>query len=345
MKIVVLAGGISTERDISIISGTKVCEGLRKKNHQAILLDVFFGKEELPETIFPSEYDIEKETAYIKSFDEQLEEIKKEKRDFFGPHVITICKQADVVFLALHGDNGENGKVQAAFDLMGIRYTGAGSLGSGLAMDKGIAKKIFMYSGIPTPKGISLHRSDNKAGEQLSTSGMRFPVVVKPCCGGSSVGVFIVHDQKEYEDALEQCFLYEEEVIIEQYIQGREFSVAIIEGKAFPVIEIEPLQGFYDYKNKYQTGAAVETCPADLSLELSQKMQKFAENGFRALGLESYARLDFMMNDKEEMFCLEANTLPGMTPTSLLPQEAAVVGMDFPDLCEELIRVSLKKYE
>lgn len=343
MNIVVLAGGISTERDVSIVSGTKVCEALRERKHRAILLDVFFGKEVMPKDLFSEEYDIAGEVEYIKSFNSSVEQEKRRRKEFFGANVLQICQQADIVFLALHGENGENGKVQAAFDLMGIKYTGAGHLSSAMAMDKGITKRIFLSCHVPTPGGAVLHQGDYSSN--LSDYGMKFPVVVKPCCGGSSVGVFIVNNQEEYENALKESFSYEEETVVEEYIKGREFSVGVIEGKALPVIEIAPIQGFYDYKNKYEAGSAVETCPAQLPAETAEQMQKYAESGYEALGLEAYARLDFMMNEKGDMYCLEANTLPGMTPTSLLPQEAAAVGIDYPQLCEELIRVSLKKYE
>ena len=174
--------------------------------------------------------------------------------------------------------------------------------------------------------------------------GMEFPVVVKTCCGGSSVGVYIVNDQAEYEQALKDAYSYENEVVVEEYIKGREFSVAVVDGKAYPIIEIAPLQGFYDYKNKYQAGSTIETCPAEISPELTEKMQHYAEAGAKALFMEGYCRLDFMMKENGDMYCLEANTLPGMTPTSLIPQEAKVLGIDYPTLCEKLIEVSMKKY-
>lgn len=159
------------------------------------------------------------------------------------------------------------------------------------------------------------------------------------------MGVYIANTEEEFTSALEQAFAYEEEAVIEEYIKGREFSVAVVDGKAYPVIEIAPLHGFYDYKNKYQPGATVETCPAELSEELTQKMQHYAELGAKVLFMEGYCRLDFMMREDGSMYCLEANTLPGMTPTSLIPQEAKVLGMDYPELCEKLIEVSMKKYE
>ncbi len=343
MDIVVLAGGISTEREVSIVSGTEVCKALRSKQHRAILVDVYCGVENVEEgKPFPDTYDVDEAAAYIRSFDDKIEEMKSQKRDFFGPNVEKLCKAADIVFLALHGENGENGKIQATFDLMRISYTGAGHLGSAMAMDKGITKEIFFGAGIPTPKGISMMK--DQRSDSLADFKMSFPVVVKPCCGGSSVGVAIVDNQKDYEKALDDAFSYENEVVIEEYIQGREFSVGVLDGKALPIIEIQPIEGFYDYVNKYKAGAAIETCPAQLSAELTEKMQKYAEKGFHALSLEAYARLDFMMKENGDMYCLEANTLPGMTPTSLLPQEAQAVGMDFAALCEELIRVSLHKY-
>lgn len=342
MNIVVLAGGISTERAISIVSGTGVCQALRQAGHKAILLDVFCGLEQVEEeNLFPEEYDCEKACAYMKSFDESIEKLKAERREFFGPNVIMLCQKADMVFLALHGENGENGKVQAFFDLLGIRYTGTGHLSSAMAMDKGITKQMFAMGKVPTPKGCTLKKADCDGS---IPAGMQLPLVVKTCCGGSSVGVYIANTMEEYTQALKDAFSYEDEVVIEEYIKGREFSVAVVDGVAYPIIEIAPLQGFYDYKNKYQAGSTIETCPANLSAELTKKMQAYAEAGYRALRLESYARLDFMMRENGDMFCLEANTLPGMTPTSLIPQEAAALGMSYPELCDELIRVSLKKY-
>ena len=267
---------------------------------------------------------------------------KRTRRSFFGPNVLELCQAADIVFMGLHGSNGEDGKVQATFDLLGIRYTGTGYLSSALAMDKGLTKKIFLMDEVPTPKGVSMLKEN--CTRDIHDLGMEFPVVVKTCCGGSSVGVYIVNDQKEYEDAIDGAYSYEDEVVVEEYIKGREFSVAVVDGKAYPIIEIAPKQGFYDYKNKYQAGSTVETCPAEISPELTEKMQRYAEAGAKALCIEGYARFDFMMKENGDMYCLEANTLPGMTPTSLIPQEAKVLGIDYPDLCEELIRISLKKY-
>jgi D-alanine-D-alanine ligase len=244
---------------------------------------------------------------------------------------------ADIVFLALHGENGEDGKIQAAFDLMGIKYTGTDYTSSALAMDKAITKEIFYVYNIPAPGGIHVRKG-------VSFKWDNYPCVVKVCNGGSSVGVSIVNSEKEMQAALKDAFNYGDEVVIEQYIKGREFSIGVIDGRALPIIEIAPIAGFYDYKNKYQAGSTVETCPAKLNDDITIKMQKIAEKVFMALRLKTYARMDFMLNENSEIFCLEANTLPGMTPTSLLPQEAKAEGMDFNALCEKIIEVSLKKY-
>ena len=343
MNIVVLAGGNSTEREVSISSGQGVCQALRERNHKAILVDAYFGKESMEGELFSDKYDTEQAAAWMRKQSNNLEEVMKTRQEFFGPHVLEICQKADIVFLALHGANGEDGKVQSVLDLMGIKYTGCGPLSSGMAMDKGITKMVFEAKGVPTPKGMTLEKGE--CSSYLSDYGMDFPVIVKPCCGGSSVGVCIAHNQQEYGAALMEAFSYENQVVVEQFITGREFSVAVVDGKAYPVIEIAPLEGFYDYKNKYSAGSCVETCPADLSASLTKEMQMYAEKGYEALNLQAYARLDFLMEEDGSMYCLEANTLPGMTPTSLIPQEASVIGMNYPQLCEKLIEVSLKKYQ
>lgn len=342
MRIVVLAGGISTERDVSLCSGTMIYKALRKKGHQAMLLDVYLGYTgEKAEDIFALDKDWAADIGGIGAANPDIAQVKAMRPDgdknFFGPNVIRICQQADIVFMALHGENGENGKIQAAFDLMGIKYTGTDYVSSALAMDKALAKELFFRNGIPTPGSFRLGRGE-KETEQVS-----YPCVVKVCSGGSSVGVYICQDEKEYKEAKEQAYLYDKEILVEQYIRGREFSVGVIEGRALPVIEIAPLQGFYDYKNKYQAGSTIETCPAEIPKEASDRMRSVAEQVFGVLRLKAYARMDFMMNEAGEIFCLEANTLPGMTTTSLLPQEAQAEGMDFETLCEHLIEVSLRK--
>lgn len=335
MKIVVLAGGTSTERDVSLISGSMIYKALKKSGHQAVMLDVYLGYEGETGGIFERDIDWAAQTGAIAEQNPDLEAVKALRPDgaksFFGPNVLKLCRSADAVFMALHGANGEDGKIQACFELMGIPYTGTDFVSAAMAMDKGITKDIFKAWGIPTPKGIWL-----KKGESESEK-VPYPCIVKACCGGSSVGVCIAHDDAEYEAAKKEAFRYDDQVVIEQYIEGREFSVGVMNGKAFPVIEIAPKTGFYDYKNKYQAGSTVETCPAELDPEKTKEMQAVAELVFKALRLKNYARMDFMMSKEGEIFCLEANTLPGMTPTSLLPQEAAAVGISFEQLCEQIL--------
>ncbi len=348
MKIVVLAGGLSTERDVSITSGCLVYEALRKKGHNVVLLDVFMGYEQDDcdiEKLFESNYRFTSNIP-IGNTVPDIAKIKASRKDksnrFLGQNVEEICKSADITFLALHGDVGENGKLQATLDLLGIKYTGSGSLGSALAMDKGISKSIFLYHNVPTPVGSVYSKADMNNGRVSEWN--TFPCVVKPCSGGSSVGVSIVGSSAEYEAAMHEAFKYEDEVLVEQFVKGRELSVGLIDGKALPIIEIVPKQGFYDYVNKYQPGSTDEYCPADICPEVTKKIQREAEHAYKVLKLNAYARIDFLLAEDGSFYCLEANTLPGMTPTSLLPQEAAAVGIDYPELCEKLAQLSLEKY-
>ena len=349
MKIVVLAGGLSTERDVSLNSGAGICRTLRERGHEAFLLDVYLG--------FP--YDTDKldevftlpgaglEIAEgIKTTEPDLVAVKASREDqsdcFLGPNVIEICRLADIVFMGLHGDVGENGKLQATFDILGIKYTGPNYLGSALAMDKGVAKKIFKMSGVPTPLGTSIKKTQKDT--KLSDLGLQLPVVVKPCAGGSSIGVYIANTEEEYKEAVEKSFCYEDEIVIEPYIKGREFAVGIIDGKALPVIEIIPKTGFFDYANKYQDGCTQEICPAELDEEIAERMQRATELAFKSLKLDIYSRADFLLDEHGDIYCLEMNTLPGMTSASLLPKEAKAAGIGYGELCELIIQKSLERY-
>ena len=343
MKIVVLAGGTSTERDVSLVTGSMIYKALQENGHEVVLLDVYLGYEEADyERVFALKKDWSEKIGAISSENPDIAQVKALRKDnpecAIGPHVIDICSKADIVFLALHGQNGEDGKIQAMFDLMDIKYTGTDYLSSAIAMDKAISKEFFIKNQIPTPNGITVAE-----GEAVDWN--YYPCIVKVNCGGSSVGVYRADDETQLQDALAKAFTFEKRVLIEEFIEGREFSIGVLDGKALPIIEIAPKVGFYDYKNKYQAGSAIETCPAELSDEVTRAMQACAEKVYEALRLQTYVRIDFRMNSKEQFYCLEANTLPGMTPTSLLPQEAAAVGMDFHALCEEIIRISMKKYE
>lgn len=344
MKIVVLAGGISTERDVSITSGALVAKALRENGHKVVLLDVFSGYEEEHcdiDALFEENYSFVNEFG-VKETISDIDAVKASRRDqsarFFGANVIDICSAADITFLALHGGEGENGQVQAALDLLGIRYTGSGYLGSALAMNKGITKSVLIQNGISTPAGALFKNAADAMSWDV------FPCVVKPCTGGSSVGIAKANDQAEYNAAVADAFRYENEVVVEQFVTGREFSVGVLGNKALPPIEIIPKSGFYDYASKYQAGLTDEICPADITADIDGALRSEAVAAFKALHLSAYARVDFMVDASGQTYCLEANTLPGMTPTSLLPQEAAVEGMDYPTLCETIIKLSLAKY-
>ena len=341
MKVVVLAGGISTERDVSLSSGKLIYQAMKRLGHQAVLLDVYLGiQREDIEGIFDSREDFARNIGEIQKSNPDIGAVKALRSDggksYFGPNVIRICQMADVVFLGLHGEDGENGRLQAAFDLLGIRYTGTDYLSSALAMNKGLAKELFAANGIPTPEGVVLKRGERK------NVPVPYPRVVKVCTGGSSIGVYIVRGEKDYETALTAAFSYGDEVIVEQYIRGREMTCCVLAGKALPIAEISPREGFYDYKNKYQPGSTVEICPAPLDETTTRRIQEISEKVFEVLHLKKYARMDFMLDEQGNPYCLEANTLPGMTPTSLIPQEAAAVGIGYDQLCQKILDMAFE---
>ena len=342
MKIVVLAGGISTERDVSLVSGRDIYRALKENGHQAILLDLFLGlpePERALDQLFGAAIDWAASICSVSAEAPDLESVKALRpgyRSLLGPHVLELCTMADIVFLALHGSNGEDGRIQALFDLMGIRYTGTGHVSSAISMDKDLTKRMFHALEVPTPPGVTAV----KGQPFMLPDEVGFP------CGGASVGVYRADDPDSLAKALEEAFSYEDQVVVERCIIGREFSIGVIDGKALPIIEIAPLEGFYDYKSKYQAGSTIETCPADLPEDTAARMQKHAEEACAAVGIEGYARVDFMLDARTGAdYALEINTLPGMTPTSLLPQEAAAIGYSFPQLCEWILQVSMKKYQ
>ena len=343
MNIVVLAGGISTERDVSLTSGRNIVKALRSAGQNAILLDVYLGYSGNAERFFVDN-DGEVDTAStIGLKDPSIEAIKQargiDSDEFFGPNVLKICKAADFVFMGLHGEDGENGKVQAALDLMGIRYTGSGCIGSALAMNKYFSKQLMTANGIQTADYTVMQKGSTE------TPDFALPCVIKPCSGGSSVGVSIVQTPQEYQTAIDKAFRYEGDIIIETYIKGREFSVGVLGNTVLPPIEIIPKEGFYDYENKYQAGKTVEICPAELTDAQTATVQSYAKRVFDVLGLEVYGRIDFILNEADgDFYCLEANSLPGMTQLSLLPQEAQAIGIDYPSLCMKIIELSQEKY-
>lgn len=337
MKILVLAGGLSPEREVSLSTGTMVCNALREKGQDAILVDLFYGVEELPgdmESFFADKTPLP--PYVIESAVPDLSRLREESRNrpygTIGKNVIELCKAADIVFMALHGEPGENGMVQAMLDMLDIKYTGAGYRGSAVAMDKALTKHILVSRGINTAEGIMLKR-----GEPLPD--VPLPCIVKPCSGGSSIGVRKVFNKADVLPAVEEAFKYEDDILIESFVNGREITCGVLGDTALPPAEVIPKGGFYDYAHKYQSGLITEICPAELPAEV----QDISLRVFRALGLEVYARMDFIY-DGRDFYCLEANTLPGMTPTSHLPQEAKAMGISYPELCMRIIELSLEKY-
>lgn len=332
MKIAVLFGGTSEERDVSLASGGQVIRALRLAGHEVLAIDTSRG--------FLSPLEVE---AVIEA-----------KVDPFPPAqeaLATIHNQAlaianapdldavDVVMLALHGGSGEDGSVQAFLKMLGIPYTGTGHRGSAIAMDKDISKHLLCAAGVPTPEWIMAPTDAEQVAKVVG-----FPAVVKPNKQGSSVGLKIVRDPALLAPAIAQAANFDDEIMIERFIAGRELTVGILDDQALAVGEIRPLHSeTFDYASKYQLGGAEEIFPAPLSEELTSEVQRLGLLAHRALKLECYSRIDFRLADDGRIYCLEANTLPGMTATSLLPQSAAAVGIDFPELCERICHLALKR--
>lgn len=338
MKIVVLAGGLSPERDVSLASGSLIANALLQNGHEVMLLDAYTGGDGVYHTA---------ESGKTFSFqvpeqEPDLEELKRQSENgtaLLCKEVLKYGQKADLCFLALHGGVGEDGRLQALFDLYGICYTGSGSAGCMLAMDKHVTKQLLRQAEILTADWALLDEN----GDALTEASFGLPCVVKPCGCGSSVGVSLVYTPDELQQALELAKQYEATVMVEKFISGREFSVGILEGEALPVIEMIPKTGFYDYKNKYQSGLTEEICPAQITAEECQLLQSEALRVHRVLQLGDYSRIDFILDAAGDAYCLEANTLPGMTPTSLLPQEAKAVGISYEELCERIAYAALSR--
>ena len=343
MKIVVLAGGLSPERNVSLSTGCMVAEALRGRGHRVALVDMFFGVAEGGDLEALFDRDIPEAFKHVSREAPDLEQVRASRpgggRSLFGPRVLELCGEADLVFLALHGACGEDGRVQAALDLLGIPYTGAGYLGSAIAMDKDLTKRLVADQ-VNTPGWKTVEYAAGDIGGLVDSA--RLPCVVKPVASGSSIGVSIARDRKELRAALEAGLALGGRTVLEEYIQGRELQVGILDGEALPSIEIIPKHGFYDYANKYQPGAALEVCPAPIPAQTEEKLRQAALRVYRTLGLKVYSRADFIVDGDGEVWFLEINTLPGMTPTSLLPQEAAAVGIGYAELCERIVAASVR---
>jgi len=341
MRIVVLTGGFSSERDVALRSGAMAAAALRRRGHKVAYIDMFLGVRSIfdVDKLFTDDPDATP-VPDIPDTAPDLEDLQLRRRGgigLIGDNVLNICRLADIVFLALHGADGEDGHIQALLDVYDVKYTGSSYLGSAMAMNKSVTKDILERHGITMAKGITLKR-----GQEPVNVG--FPCVVKPCSGGSSIGTTIVDNESEYLSALETAFREGNAVVVEQYIKGRECGVGILGGIALPPIELVPKTGFFDFHNKYQPGAADEICPADFTPEVTEKLQNAAKAVFSALRLDVYARMDFIVTEDGQPYCLEANTLPGLTTLSQVPNEAKAIGISYDELIERIVTLSMEKY-
>jgi D-alanine-D-alanine ligase len=342
LNIIVLTGGVSSERNVSIVSSRAIAKGLKESGHNVKVIDPIYGvNQPQEEEIFNSHPTIGKEFP-------TMEELKT-----YSNRKVIECINSDlfdninIVFLGLHGKFGEDGRIQSLLEMRGVNYTGSRVTSSAMAMDKDISKIIFKNFDIATPNwfmveagAYSLNHVDEKINAYLE-----YPVVIKPNDEGSTVGLSIV--QPDVEDihlkkGLDFAFEYSDRVMVEQYIGGRELTVAILGSEALPVVEIKPKDGFYDYEHKYTSGKTEYFCPADLSEEFSNELRIKALLAHRSLGCRAYSRVDFRLNSKNEYYCLEVNTLPGMTELSLVQKAAKAVDITFPDLLNKIIELSLK---
>lgn len=348
MKIVVLGGGISSERHVALVTGTSVCHALRSLGHKAIFVDMFMGLEN---------YDGELEAAFdapdgfcgevaIERAAPDIERVKAARRDKspsrLGKNVLEVCRLADCVFLGLHGADGEDGKIQAALDLLGVPYTGSAPLGSAMAMDKAVAKRIMESAGVLTPEWREIRYCAEDIPALVDE--LAVPCVIKAVNGGSSIGVVIAETREELRDGLAEVLKYSDRAVVERKITGREMTVPILDDRYLSAIEIVPPEGRFDYVAKYQSGSdgATEICPARITPEQHRLMGEAALKFHRALGLSVYSRTDFILDDEGRAWCLEVNTLPGMTPNSLIPRAAAVEGLTYAQLCEKIVMLSLE---
>lgn len=295
-KIGVLMGGISSEREISLRSGTAVYQALKSLGHDATAIDV---------------------SGNI-------------RKDLEGEKI-------DVAFIALHGRFGEDGTVQSMLEEMKIPYTGSGVLASKLALNKVESRKIFEMQGIPVPEYKVFFKGSPR------TEGIFFPCVVKPAHEGSSIGLSIVDDKVLLEPALEEAYKYDDRVIIEKYIEGKEVTVGVLDEKALPVVRIMPTRKFFDYQAKYQKGLTEYQVPAQISKSEYKAAQAAGVMAHNALGCKSFSRTDIIIGNDGTAYVLEVNTIPGMTQTSLLPKAAKAAGIEFPQLCQRLVELAYKK--
>ncbi len=347
IRVVVLAGGLSNERNLSLKSGYRVSEILAEEGYPVILLDAFMGYGEqevnIPDAFAdPRKYSLEKRN--IPTDIPDLWAVKKRRTDqssaYFGPNVLQICKQADIVFIALHGAVGENGKVQAAFDLHGIDYTGCDHFSSALSSNKSVAKKLLWDAGIDVPKGFLACRGKEEPDPE--TRGLRYPLIVKPNNGGIGLGISVVSDRKAYHKALEAAYRWENEILVEEYVAGREFAVGVLEGKALPVIEVLPLETREENRGMTLRGETTRRCPAEIPEKLAGELQRAAERVCAELGVNALGKVDFILRENGSFVCLECDSLPQLYEDSHVVLEAEAAGISFAQLCDRLMEMSIR---
>jgi D-alanine-D-alanine ligase len=332
VKIVVLMGGRSDEREVSLSSGAQVSSALRDAGHQVIAFDTATGVLTRAE-----------EERLLESGVRALPPSKEALDLLASGDTTALTKEpgvqdADVFFLALHGGAGEDGTFQALLDIVGKPYTGSGMVGCALAMDKDLSKRLLRDAGIVTPDWLSGLQERAEVAERLG-----LPVVVKAARGGSSLRLVLAHDMQELEAATEEARSFEDMVLYERYVTGREFTVGVLGDEALPVGEIIPEHELFDYECKYQPGLAQEIFPADIPGETARWLQHLAVDAHRVLRLGDFSRIDFIVDDEGEAWCLEANALPGMTANSLLPKAAKAAGISFPELCDRIAQLALAR--
>jgi D-alanine-D-alanine ligase len=333
MKVAVLFGGKSLERDVSVASGAQVYKALQQAGHKVFAIDTAKG------ILGPSEVKllIDRGVAVKPPENEELALIRTDTSALTKAPQL---KDIDVIFLALHGGFGEDGTIQAVLEMAGIAYTGSKHKASANAMDKEVSKRLFRSAGIPTPDWMMAPAPADEIEKMLG-----YPLIVKPNKQGSTIGLTLVDSRQALDNAIAEAYRFDDEVILEKYIEGRELTVGILTGKALAVGEIIPAQGeIFDYRSKYQSGAAKEVFPAKLTENQTKLVQELGLTAHNVLKLEGYSRVDFRMDSQNRVWCLEANSLPGMTAMSLLPQSADAVGISFPKLCEKICHHAIQRH-
>jgi D-alanine-D-alanine ligase len=330
MRVTVLTGGTSAERDVAIASAVQVIAALRSRGHEVAVVDTARGY--IPEGDEQSL--LSGGVGTVPPSSGQLQALEQGLL-LSGLSNLRVVRDADVLFLALHGGRGEDGTLQTLLEMVGVPYTGSGRLGSAMAMDKDVSKRLFRMAGVPTADWVMA-----PAARDLVAREFGWPVVVKPSKQGSTVGLTVVKQVEDYDEAVSLARRYDDEVMIERFVPGRELTVGVLEGAALAVGEIIPRHEIFDYECKYTPGMSQEIFPADLPPVLTEECRRLALLAHDALKLGGYSRVDFRLTPGGELFCLEVNTLPGMTATSLLPQAARAAGIEFPDLCERICRTA-----